>query len=353
MPIVDVVVDSPIIETFRVAQIKGMFDLPLKDKLRHEWKLQLPIEGWQWNVGLIVGPSGSGKSTIARKIFGDRIHVGFDWPKNKAVVEGFRSGVPIQEIIEVLSSVGFSSPPSWCKPFNVLSNGEKFRAELARAMIEVEGLLVVDEFTSVVDRTVAKIGSAAVSKTIRRRGGQMIALSCHYDIVEWLEPDWILDLKDDTFVRRHLRRPEINLELRGIAREAWRMFAKHHYLNAALALGAQSYGCFWGSELVAFCALMPLYGFKGCRRVHRIVVLPEYQGVGIGRATLGMMGDYLKAQGLKLSITSSHPAIIKGLKHDSRWRCSGFYGNGSSQHSSGKFKARSGVILASYQYVGI
>lgn len=47
-----------------------------------------------------------------------------------------------------------------------------------------------DEFTSVINREVAQIGSYAVQKTIRKNNKKFIAISCHYDIIEWLEPDW-------------------------------------------------------------------------------------------------------------------------------------------------------------------
>ena len=87
-----------------------------------------------------------------------------------------------------MSSVGFSSPPSWVRPYHVLSNGEQFRVDIARTLSEKPQLAIVDEFTSVVDRTVAQIGSSAIQKTVRRRGQKFIAVSCHYDIVKWLEP---------------------------------------------------------------------------------------------------------------------------------------------------------------------
>jgi hypothetical protein len=59
-----------------------------------------------------------------------------------------------------------------------------------------------DEFTSVVDRNVARIGSAAVAKAIR--AGQIrrrfVAVTCHYDVLEWLEPDWMIDMATREFV---------------------------------------------------------------------------------------------------------------------------------------------------------
>ena len=101
-----------------------------------------------------------------------------------------------KQITEALSSVGFSSPPDWLKPFKVLSNGQKMRAELARLIAESNEPVIYDEFTSVVDRQVAQIGSAAIQKFIRRNNKQFIAVSCHYDIEQWLEPDWVYDVNN-------------------------------------------------------------------------------------------------------------------------------------------------------------
>ena len=131
----------------------------------------------------------------------------------------------------MLTAVGFSSPPSWIKPYNVLSGGERFRCDLARALAGASSeqgagsgeeqlpssplpapcslppTLAFDEFTSVVDRTVAKVGSAAVAKAIR--GGKIacrfVAVTCHYDVTKWLAPDWVIDMSSCTFQRRCLR----------------------------------------------------------------------------------------------------------------------------------------------------
>ena len=82
-----------------------------------------------WNIGLIVGPSGAGKSTVAGEIFGKDLVAGWPWSKDKAVIDDFPADLPVAEITALLSSVGFSSPPSWLKPFHVLSGGEQFRIQ--------------------------------------------------------------------------------------------------------------------------------------------------------------------------------------------------------------------------------
>jgi len=348
-------VESKIKDSFRVNQLKSIFDLQIREKLSHEWNIDLPIEGVDWNVGLVVGPSGSGKSTLAREMFGGQLHRGFKWSKDKAIIDDFPD-CGIKEITAILNSVGFSSPPSWLKPFAVLSNGEKFRAELARAMMEYKDkdFFVIDEFTSVVDRTVAQIGSFAVSKAIRRNKQKMIALSCHYDIAEWLEPDWILDMRDLAFRRERLRRPKIKLSVYEVKRDAWEMFKQHHYLTASLSKTSRNYGCVYNNQLVGFCATMPSMGHKDVRRIHRVVVLPDFQGCGIGTVFLNEVGRLYRERKLRVTITSSHPGIIRGLERNRNWKCTQFWRHGTVPHR-GYVKnrtIRTMIPMASFEYRG-
>src|SRR5262249_46391701 len=140
---------SPVKRTPRVQQVEGMFDLKATKNSEVTWNVRLNLPD-QWNIGLIVGPSGSGKSTVAKHLFGEALCLGFTWPQDRSILDGFPK-MPIKEIVLLLSSVGFSSPPSWLRPFHVLSTGEKFRVETARALAENKEC-VIDEFTSVVDR---------------------------------------------------------------------------------------------------------------------------------------------------------------------------------------------------------
>ena len=159
-------------------QMLGIFDVPPSERSIETWQVNFDLPQ-EWNIGLIVGPSGSGKTTVARELFGDYIVKDWQWSQNKSILDDFPKDMSIKEITDLLSSVGFSSPPSWVRPFHVLSNGEQFRVNMARTLAESKELSVVDEFTSVIDRTVAQIGSAAIAKTVRRRKQKFIAVSCH------------------------------------------------------------------------------------------------------------------------------------------------------------------------------
>ena len=83
----------------------------------------------------------------------------------------FPEGMQTSEITRMLCSVGFASPPDWLKAYSCLSQGEKMRVDIARALCLPQQVVVFDEFTSVVDREVAKIGSYAISKAVRRDEG--------------------------------------------------------------------------------------------------------------------------------------------------------------------------------------
>jgi ABC-type glutathione transport system ATPase component len=172
-----------------------MFDLPPATESRSSFTVEMPSLQDKWSVGVIVGPSGSGKTTIARQAFGDRLVQHWDWPSDQSILDGFPANMGVREITQLLGSVGFSSPPAWLRPFHLLSNGEQFRVSVARSLAEtstcsVQGMpemAVVDEFTSVVDRTVARIGSSAISRAVRRTGQRFVAVTCHYDVLPWLQ----------------------------------------------------------------------------------------------------------------------------------------------------------------------
>jgi ABC-type ATPase involved in cell division len=150
----------------------------------YPWKLPTNIPK-NFKIGVIVGSSGSGKSTMLKE-FG--IEENPEWEINKSIISHFET----PDIgINKLMAVGLNSIPSWYKPYHVLSNGEKFRADLAR---KLKSNCVIDEYTSVVDRNVAKAASVSLSRYVKKNDVTNVILStCHRDIIDWLEPDWVLD----------------------------------------------------------------------------------------------------------------------------------------------------------------
>lgn len=197
MPNFDIVKEVHPDNTFRVNSIINNFDLDV-DHIHEHFSGNIAIEGTDWNVGLIVGSSGTGKSTIAKECFGDSYIKGYEYTA-QAVIDDMPKDKSIKDVEKAFTSVGFASPPSWLKPYSVLSNGEKMRVDLARSILEDRDIVVFDEFTSVVNREVAKTSSYAISKAVRKQNKKFVAVACHRDIIDWLEPDWIYDTDEKRF----------------------------------------------------------------------------------------------------------------------------------------------------------
>lgn len=362
MPSVSIVREVAVTKTPRVMQVEGMFDVPPSERSREAWEVNLPIDDRPWNIGLIVGPSGCGKSTIARELFGDAVCAGYEWSHDKAILDGFPAGESIKDITELLSHVGFSSPPLWLRPYRVLSTGQQMRVNIARLLAEERGgLAVMDEFTSVVDRTVAQIGSAAVAKTVRRRGQKFIAVTCHHDVQEWLQPDWVYQPHVNEFLwKRPSRRPPIELEISRVHYSAWRLFRQYHYLDTSFNKSARAFVAFLRDGTpVALQAVIasPHPKYRNLYRGHRAVCMPDYQGVGIGNALITYVASAYRGLGNRILSTTASPALMASRSHDQRWKLLRNASRASSQGKNSQTKKTGWVVsvnrlTTTWEYVG-
>ena len=340
-------------QSFRVSSVASMFDVPLQERVRHEWDVHLPLNEKPWQIGLIVGPSGCGKSTIARELWAANYTRGYTWDE-QSILDNFPKHMESKQVVRALTSVGFSSPPEWVKPYSVLSTGQQMRSDLARALCS-DKLVVFDEFTSVVDRTVAKVGSAALAKAIRKKSErQFIAVTCHEDVLEWLTPDWTYEPHTNSFSWRCLRRPPIRLEIYPVHTKAWTLFGKHHYMNADLNSSAKCFLAEWDGVPVGIIAALPVIGFKNAWRATRLVVLPDYQGVGIGIHLADFVAEHFKQQGKRFRRTFSHPAVVYHCNKSPKWKLVTVMKTGSVAHAGGRKGAvnSSGRSVVTFEYVG-
>jgi len=258
---------------------------------REETSVSIPInlgeaKNFDWNIGVILGGSGSGKTTILKKM-GDVKKVIFD--AEKSLISNFDWLEP-KDAALVLTSMGLSSIPTWLRPFHALSNGEQYRATLAYLVADAKDneVILVDEYTSVVDRDVAKAMSFALQKYIRRENKRIILASCHYDILEWLLPDWTCSpQKGGTLERCDYRRqfrPQIKLQVSRVEAKTWDFFKKHHYLTEEVNKSCKFFLFEWNEKPIGIVvvATNPSGTVRNSFRLSRTVVLPDYQGIGIG-----------------------------------------------------------------------
>ena len=227
MPTFDIVKNINFNNTFRNKSIVDNYDLS-DIKFEERFKGNIDIENKDWKIGLIVGGSGTGKTTIAKEIFDyneENNHI-FG---NESIIDEMPKDKSVNEIVKMFVSVGLGSTPSYLKLYSVLSNGEKMRVELAYHLLSDEDLIVFDEFTSVVDRTVAKTTSYATQKSIRKNDSnkKFIAISCHYDIIDWLEPDWVYDTgSGNFFIKKNIKDQKLNLKSLGLMENLVQKYGK-------------------------------------------------------------------------------------------------------------------------------
>jgi ABC-type lipoprotein export system ATPase subunit/ribosomal protein S18 acetylase RimI-like enzyme len=299
------------------------FDIQNKEESNVTIEANLEHLPKQWNIGVVYGGSGTGKTTILKNYFKKEMDKSY-FDNSKSLISNFDWLEP-KEATFLLSAMGLSSVPTWLRPFNTLSNGEQYRANLAYivGMAKNDEVILIDEYTSVVDRDVAKAMSNALQKYIRRTNKKIVLASCHFDIMEWLQPDWIYSpSKGRLEIASHLRQPSIELQIFRCRYETWRLFKQHHYLTEDLNKAANSYVILLNDKPVAFIGILPFpHGnIQNGYRISRIVVLPDFQGLGLGSKLCDYISSLYFAENRTMYIKTSNPALWKYFDKSENWK---------------------------------
>lgn len=279
---------------------------------------ELPTDG----IVLIVGTSGSGKSTILRSLGQVKQPL---LSINTTVIENFTTPEKGEEL---LLACGLRSIPTWFRSPATLSNGEYHRFEMALSLDQ--GISVVDEFTSVVDRDTAKSLAYSIRKYYDSQTGERSPLyiaSCHRDIVEWLNPDYVYDtdlcvLENRRSLLRLGTRPKITLTIKSTGVDYWRYFGKYHYLDTAISKSAHYYVLLLGDKPIGFHAAIHSTNrdIHSYWRGHRTVILPEFQGLGIGTAFSDAIAEIYVSRGLRYFSKTAHPSFGEHREKSPLWR---------------------------------
>jgi ABC-type lipoprotein export system ATPase subunit/GNAT superfamily N-acetyltransferase len=278
---------------------------------------ELPTDG----IVLIVGTSGSGKSTILRSLGGARSPT---VSPCLAVIENFTTPERGEEL---LLACGLRSIPTWFRTPATLSNGEYHRFEMALCIDQ--GITAIDEFTSVVDRDTAKSLALSIRKFYDQRGvtKPLYIASCHHDITEWLDPEWVYDTDLQKLVNRRSPhrlggRPELALTIQGTTPDSWRGFSRHHYLDSKMSRSVHSYILLLGNKPIGFHAAIHSTNrdIHSYWRGHRTVILPEFQGMGIGTAFSDAIAEIYVSRGLRYFSKTAHPSFGEHRQHSPLWR---------------------------------
>lgn len=263
-----------------------------------------------YKVGLIVGGSGTGKSSLLKHFGSVSDH---SWNPSQAVAS--------QVDPAMLMKVGLSSIPSLCRPYHVLSEGEKHRADIAQSL--ALSAPVIDEFTSTVHRDLARSICIGLRRYIdKSENVQLVLATCHEDVEEWLCPDWIFNTNTGKLVEGRLERHNIQLEVYPCSTKMWPMFSKHHYLTGEINKGARCWLGVIDDRPVCFGSAIPFprRNLKNGWRDHRLVVLPDYQGMGLGSRLSDLIAFYHVSNGSRYFAKTAHPALGEYRERSDLWK---------------------------------
>jgi len=337
---------------------------------------ELPME---WTIGFVVGPSGTGKTmTIKNFQSGHRdceYEVRYDadcWPLSNSDaiyrhVEASGCGDQVSKVLEaccVPKDCWSRSPPT-------LSRSEAWRSQLAcqlaialskRGASSTEEpkpcfhTVVVDEFTTQLDRKEARALCESLSKYVHSVGVRLLCATVHRDIISWLNPCWVFDTEQgtlsfcnpeearpDNFSSEDVeysspddielwRPPKLIFDICSVAqptvKSLWKdKFKQHHYLTGEFGSCLVD-GCFVAIErgsgnVTGFHASMMLPGRITYVREYRLVVLPAWQGFGIGPRLSNFIAErwslYFQDKGYRYLSKTAHPRLGEIRQHDSCW----------------------------------
>ncbi|MBX5327322.1 MAG: ATP-binding cassette domain-containing protein [Candidatus Bathyarchaeia archaeon] len=143
------------------------------------------------DIFYITGESGSGKSVLLthleKLLQPNAINVqDVKFDASKPVIETI--GRTFEEGLTLLCKVGLNDAFIFLRPYNQLSDGQKYRYRLAKLIETGKQFWIMDEFCSTLDRDTAKIVAYNVQKHARQTRKAVLAATTHIDLLEDLAP---------------------------------------------------------------------------------------------------------------------------------------------------------------------
>lgn len=329
--VIDVKLQSEIFTNFRCQVAANSLDIDVKKKSLHHLRIENVNIPTEWNVGLVYGASGSGKTTMVKKLFGENIFETII-DENEPIINQLPKELSYDECAYLLNGIGLNSVPCWIRPVKTLSNGQRARAEAVLLMCQNTEIVFIDEWTSVVDRTVAKAMSVCIAKYAKQHNKKIVLLSCHYDILEWLKPDWLIDCNKQQFELPKSKdfffesREQLKFDIREIDRKSWKYFSKYHYLNENLPAGIiYLYGLFHNENQIGFqCFANYVPHRKNTQLImhsNRTVIHPDYNGLGLGIKLINETSALLKKKiNCKIMAKFSSMPVYKAMIKQTQWK---------------------------------
>jgi len=322
-----------------------------------------------YNIGLIVGNSGTGKTSLL-KYLGEE--PSFEWCNDEAIISHFSEK---EEAFERLFACGLNTIPDWVKPFFVLSNGQKYRANIAAT---INDNIIYDEFTSNLDRATAYSLCAGVHKYVKDKNIKITCATNSKDIISLLKPDWVFDtntgyLYEDGVIpfessknygeyigefESKIGNIKVYKIRKEFKKEIWSQFKNTHYLTEEINLAAHMYVASYKEEMVAFNSALSQVGRQpNCWREHRLVVKPEYQNLQIGTKFSDFTGEFYIKNDKRYFSKSAHPKLGNYREKSKLWKPTStnmkkYNIENKNKLNYNSFKYDTTRVCYSFEYVG-
>ena len=211
---------------------------------------QLDVPLGPGRITAFVGPSGSGKTTALGAIEAQypKAHnverIGF--PNDRPIIDCIAPSGALDEALHCLSLCGLGEPRLWLREYAALSEGERFRARIARAVGAIANRqdnapLLIDAFGDSLHRRAARALAYNVRRLTTRRRLNVVVATCHHDVLADLQPDNLITLThraDQAGIREHAPRWRPfslwrNLKIEPGRKIDYARFASMHYRTTA------------------------------------------------------------------------------------------------------------------------
>ena len=115
------------------------------------------------------------------------------------------------------------------------------------------------------------------------------------------------------------QRPEIRIEIRKTSPRYWELFERHHYLRGELRSGIDTWVGFIENRPACICLIGHIRSKIHAKTVSRWVVMPEFQGIGIGTKFVSAVAAHYRRNGWDVYIRMLHEAGVHSMKNNPDW----------------------------------
>jgi len=125
------------------------------------------------------------------------------------------------------------------------------------------------------------------------------------------------------------KKPKYKLVVKEGEKYLWPLFHEHHYMTAnesiieSLPRSSKFFTFYWVRNdveiLVGCLGVLNQISKNPARRITRLVILPEFQGLGFASIMLNNISELYKKEGITMYITTFHPRLGGYFEKSSLW----------------------------------